>query len=231
MQRHANRLFWGAGGARWLEIWNLVFMQNVRRADGTLGRLTRPCVDTGMGLERLAAVLQGRESNYGIDTFVRLLRALETLAASRHARPTAVVQVRRTHSASHTHTHVPTCASHTDRRRTCIHRQCPRPGWGTERDGHAGDGGGAAHHCGPCACVRVPPGGRRAAEVRPACATGSWPSLLSHGRVRGSNVGRGYVLRRIVRRAMNAGRQLGLQGTLPWPSLPSRREGGRGRRV
>ena len=62
---------------RWLEIWNLVFMQNFRRPDGTLGRLARPCVDTGMGLERLAAVLQGQDSNYGIDTFRNLMGALQ----------------------------------------------------------------------------------------------------------------------------------------------------------
>ncbi|PID60823.1 MAG: alanine--tRNA ligase [Gammaproteobacteria bacterium] len=62
-------------GDRYIEIWNLVFMQFDRSADGTMTPLPEPCVDTGMGLERIAAVLQHVHSNYEIDLFARLIKA------------------------------------------------------------------------------------------------------------------------------------------------------------
>jgi alanyl-tRNA synthetase len=64
-----------ADGDRYIEIWNLVFMQFNRSADGTLTPLPKPSVDTGMGLERIAAVMQGVHSNYAIDLFQTLLKA------------------------------------------------------------------------------------------------------------------------------------------------------------
>ncbi|MGR8934340.1 MAG: alanine--tRNA ligase [Gammaproteobacteria bacterium] len=68
-------------GDRYIEIWNLVFMQYERAADGTLTPLPKPSVDTGMGLERIAAVLQGVHSNYEIDLFRHLVEAAAKLAA------------------------------------------------------------------------------------------------------------------------------------------------------
>lgn len=62
-------------GDRYIEIWNIVFMQFNRHSDGKMEPLPKPSVDTGMGLERIAAILQHVHSNYEIDTFVALIKA------------------------------------------------------------------------------------------------------------------------------------------------------------
>ncbi len=69
-------------GDRYVELWNLVFMQYERAADGSLTPLPKPSVDTGAGLERMAAVMQGVHSNYDIDLFRDLIRAAATVTGS-----------------------------------------------------------------------------------------------------------------------------------------------------
>ena len=124
-----------ADGDRYIEIWNLVFMQYERARDGTLTPLPKPSVDTGMGLERLAAVLQGVHNNYDTDLFVPIIHAAATLAGI----------------ADESHTSLKVIADHI-----------------------------------------------RAASF-----------IITDG-VLPSNEGRGYVLRRIIRRALRHGHQLGL---------------------
>ncbi|MFW3614685.1 alanine--tRNA ligase [Billgrantia antri] len=124
-------------GDRYIEIWNLVFMQFDRDAAGNLNPLPKPSIDTGMGLERVAAVLQGVHSNYEIDLFQNLLEA-----AARHT--------------GHADTTTPSLRVIADHIRSCAF-------------------------------------------------------LIADG-VLPSNEGRGYVLRRIIRRAIRHGNKLGAKG-------------------
>jgi alanyl-tRNA synthetase len=124
-------------GDRYIEIWNLVFMQYERKPDGSLIPLPKPSVDTGAGLERLAALLQNVHSNYEIDLFQKLLNAIAAI--------TKVDDL--------TNTSLRVIADHI--------RSC---------------------------------------------------SFLIVDGVSPSNEGRGYVLRRIIRRAVRHGYQLGVKG-------------------
>jgi alanyl-tRNA synthetase len=123
-------------GDRYIEIWNLVFMQYDRAADGTLTPLPKPSVDTGMGLERLAAVLQNVHNNYDIDLFQNLIKAIQQLSGTKDASNTSLRVI--------------------------------------------------ADHIRSCAF------------------------MITDG-VQPSNEGRGYVLRRIIRRAIRHGHKLGLK--------------------
>jgi alanyl-tRNA synthetase len=149
-QGHTDCKF-GCDCGRYVEIWNLVFMQFDRDASGKLMPLPKPSIDTGMGLERVAAVLQGVISNYETDLFTPLIR--------RAAELTGTEKTAELRSAGQPGAAVPTRAS--------------------------------------AASLRVIADHSRAATF-----------LISDG-VLPSNEGRGYVLRKIIRRAITHGRLLG----------------------
>ena len=76
--------YMGGDGDRFLEIWNLVFMQYERSSDGTLTPLPKPSIDTGMGLERVTAIKEGKTSNYDSSLFMPLIRKVEELIGQKY---------------------------------------------------------------------------------------------------------------------------------------------------
>ena len=171
-QGHTHCAF-GCDCGRYVEIWNLVFMQFDRDASGKLNPLPKPSIDTGMGLERVTAVLQGVISNYDTDLFVPLI---ERAAELTNAREAAGVHARPPEQDS-------AQASRASLRRT-----------GADARPHT-DSGDSGHKS--AASLRVIADHSRAATF-----------LISDG-VLPSNEGRGYVLRKIIRRAITHGRLLG----------------------
>ncbi len=87
---HGEKIAGGAPGTaeqdgdRYVELWNLVFMQYERNSAGELSALPKPSVDTGMGLERIAAVMQGEYDNYRTDLFLPLIEAVANLSSAEH---------------------------------------------------------------------------------------------------------------------------------------------------
>jgi alanyl-tRNA synthetase len=177
-QGHTDCEF-GCDCGRYVEIWNLVFMQFDRDASGTLTPLPKPSIDTGMGLERVTAVLQGVISNYETDLFTPLIkRAADlTLGAGNAGELRSPGQP----SAA-----VPT---QSDLRDTNVKTAA------IGRVAEQSSAGSAGHKS--AASLRVIADHSRAATF-----------LISDG-VLPSNEGRGYVLRKIIRRAITHGRLLG----------------------
>lgn len=133
----------GCGCGKWLEIWNDVFMQYDKKADGSYAPLERKCVDTGMGLERTATVLQGKKSVYDTEVFAAIIAEVERLSGKKY-------------------------------------------GADAEAD----------------KSVRI-----ICDHARSACFIMGDPKGIGP-----ANVGAGYVLRRLLRRAVRHGKKLGIQG-------------------
>ena len=146
-----------AEGDRFIEIWNLVFMQFEQRAPGDRVALPRPSIDTGMGLERIAAVMQGKHDNYDIDLFQNLIQAIRQESVKAGAKESRI------------------------------------------------DGGAEF---------------LRVAQRVIADHLRSTSFLIADG-VLPSNEGRGYVLRRIMRRAMRYAHQIGCVEPLMYTLVPS----------
>jgi len=155
----------GHDDQRYMEIWNLVFMQFDRSSDGVLTPLPKPSIDTGMGLERIACVLQGKLSNYETDIFAQLLETAAKLTGF----------VTEEKSLEHAVAELQRLA-------------------GSDEKG--------------AASLRIIADHSRAATF-----------LISDG-VLPSNEGRGYVLRKILRRAIRHGRQLGQNQPFLWEMIP-----------
>jgi len=184
-QGHQDCAF-GCDCGRYVELWNLVFMQFDRDADGKLNPLPKPSIDTGMGLERVTAVLQGVISNYDTDLFTPLIaRAAELTGVTTNHVGTGLRPVQAEPGSAGG---PPTSVPRQDASGASLR--------GTAEGGRPHVAGGDSAHK-SAASLRVIADHSRAATF-----------LISDG-VLPSNEGRGYVLRKIIRRAITHGRLLG----------------------
>jgi len=175
----------GCDCGRYVEIWNLVFMQFDRNASGKLNPLPKPSIDTGAGLERLAAVLQGVISNYETDLFTPLIKRAAELTATSNEHVGADALVRPAEQGSATSGLVPS-SSGASLRRT-----------GEVASPHMDSG------------LHIDPGHMSAVSLRVIADHSRAATFLISDGVLPSNEGRGYVLRKIIRRAITHGRLLG----------------------
>lgn len=194
-QAHQDCAF-GCDCGRYVEIWNLVFMQFDRDVSGKLNPLPKPSIDTGMGLERVAAVLEGVISNYDTDLFVPLIRRAAELTgtATRYQDP-ALRSGRSGQRSALPDPGAPVAESHQTDSATGVSSVQVGGLAGLDNDG-----------AGP----PVDSAGQRSAASLRVIADHSRAStfLISDG-VLPANEGRGYVLRKIIRRAITHGRLLG----------------------
>jgi alanyl-tRNA synthetase len=177
-QGHIDCKF-GCDCGRYVELWNLVFMQFDRDARGKLNPLPKPSIDTGAGLERMASVLQGVISNYETDLFTPLIKRAAELTGTAQAESGL------------------------------------RPGGAGEGTRPYASSGNA--HVGADAPVRPAEqssaGSKSAASLRVIADHSRAATFLISDGVTPSNEGRGYVLRKIIRRAITHGRLLGQEKT------------------
>ena len=182
-QGHTDCKF-GCDCGRYVELWNLVFMQFDRDASGKLNPLPKPSIDTGMGLERVAAVLQGVISNYETDLFTPLIKRAAELTGTTVGRVGTAAPGR-------------PVEQELDSLRN-RHRGVEEPS-GASLRGTAE--GGRPHAAGV--------GHKSAASLRVIADHSRAATFLISDGVLPSNEGRGYVLRKIIRRAITHGRLLG----------------------
>ncbi len=216
-QGHTDCAF-GCDCGRYVEIWNLVFMQFDRDASGKLNPLPKPSIDTGMGLERVTAVLQGVISNYETDLFVPLIKGAAELTG--HVGPglrpgqagqsPASTQTEAGSNVGTSTTHVGTGLrpAQAERSSAAISKtgsgaSLRRAGEGTRPYASSG-----TNHVGADALVR-PSEQKSAASLRVVADHSRAATFLISDGVLPSNEGRGYVLRKIIRRAITHGRLLG----------------------
>lgn len=100
---HSSEDYFGGEGDRFLEIWNLVFMQYERDKQGNLTPLPRPSIDTGMGLERVYALKEGKINNYDTSLFAPLMRRIEQLTGQKYVRDDEISESRGVNEAKSKH--------------------------------------------------------------------------------------------------------------------------------